>query len=123
MIPGEIVPAADPVEINAGCEPTLVTITNTGPVPVHLTAHFHVFEANPRLSFDRLRAWGMRLDAPASGSVRFDPGQTLAVPLVPIGGARVVHGFNGAVNGQLAERDPREALNDLITRGFTHAPA
>jgi urease beta subunit len=120
MIPGEIIPSSEPIEINAGLPSTPVNITNTGDVPVHLTAHFHVFEANPRLSFDRRRAWGMRLDAPSNGAVRIEPGQTVTANLVPIGGARVVHGFNGAVNGALDQTDPDEALRRLIARGFLH---
>jgi urease subunit beta len=123
MIPGQIIPAAGEVEINAGLPVTAISVTNTGDVPVHLTAHFHVFEANPRLAFDRRRAWGMRLDVPANGSVRFEPGETREIALVPIGGERVVHGFNGAVNGPLDEIDRDEALALLIERGFQHRPS
>jgi urease beta subunit len=120
MIPGEVIPGREPVEINAGLPVTSVDITNTGEVPVHVTAHFHVFEANPRLSFDRRKAWGMRLDVPSNGAVRFEPGQTARVDLVPIGGARVVYGFNSAVNGPLDQADADEALRSLIERGFLH---
>jgi urease subunit beta len=120
MIPGQIIPADDPIEINAGLPVTTVAVTNTGDVPVHLTAHFHVFEANPHLAFDRRRAWGMRLDVPANGSVRIEAGETRELTLVPIGGARVIHGFNGAVNGPLDETDVNEALAYLIERGFQH---
>jgi len=123
IIPGQILPADTPVEINAGLPATSVSMTNTGDVPVHLTAHFHVFEANPRLEFDRRRAWGMRLDVPANGSVRIEPGATLDVALVPIGGARIIHGFNGAVNGPLDEASVDEALTRLIARGFKHRDA
>ena len=120
MIPGEIVPSPEPVEINAGLPATTVDITNTSDIPIHLTAHFHVFEANPHLSFDRRRAWGMRLDVPSNGAVRFEPGQTVQVTLVPIGGARVVHGFNSAVNGPLDQTDQEAALQRLVERGFLH---
>ena len=120
MIPGEMVPAANPVEINAGLPVTTIAVTNSGDAPIHLTAHFHVFEANPRLAFDRRRAYGMRLDLPANGSVRFEPGETRAIALVPIGGKRVIHGFNGAVNGPLDGTDVDEALAWLIERGFLH---
>jgi urease beta subunit len=120
LIPGQIIPASGEVEINAGPPATPVSITNTSSYPVHLTAHFHVFEANPRLQFDRRKTWGMRPDVPANGAVRFEPGSTVDVPLVPIGGRRVVHGFQGVVNGSLDERDMQAALDELIARGFLH---
>jgi urease beta subunit len=122
MVPGQILPAADAIEINAGLPVMTVRVTNTGAVPVHLTAHFHVFEANPRLVFDRRRAWGMRLDVPANGSVRFEAGETREIALVPIGGKRVIHGFNDAVNGPLDETDADAALAKLVERGFLHQP-
>jgi urease beta subunit len=120
MIPGEIIPAADAVTLNAGLPVTLVSVTNTSPYPVHLTAHFHIFEANPALRFDRRAAWGQRLDAPTNGSVRLEPGETRELALVPIGGGRVMHGFNGAVEGPLDAIDADEALARLVTRGFLH---
>jgi urease beta subunit len=122
VIPGEILPADEPVRIDAGLPVTRVDVINTGPVPIHLTAHFHVFEANPRLRFDRRAAFGMRLKTHAKGSVRFESGETKSIELVPIGGARIVHGFNGAVNGPLAEVDPDEATARLVARGFLHEP-
>jgi urease beta subunit len=120
MIPGETVPTGAPVEINAGLPVTVVPVTNTGPVPIHLTAHFHIFEANPRLSFDRRKAYGMRLDLPSNGNVRIEPGATVELRLVPIGGRRVVYGFNGAVDGDLEEVGVEEALRRLVARGFLH---
>lgn len=122
MVPGQIIPAAGAVEINAGLPVTTIVVTNTGDVPIHLTAHFHVFEANPRLAFDRPRAWGMRLDLPASGSVRFEPGETREIAVVPIAGSRIVQGFNGAVNGSLDDTNIDEALSRLVERGFLHRP-
>lgn len=123
MIPGQIIPADDPVQINAGLQAIRIRVTNTGVVPVHVTAHFHVFEANPRLAFDRRRAYGMRLDVPANGSVRFAPGESREIALVPIGGKRVVQGFNGAVNGSLEDTDADVALAQLIERGFLYQPS
>lgn len=120
MIPGQVLPDDEPVEINAGLPVTIVTVTNTSRVPVHLTAHFHIFEANPRLRFDRRKAYGMRLDTHAKGAVRFEPGETKEIRLVPIGGARVIHGFNGAVNGPLDAIDADTALEELIRKGFEH---
>ncbi len=120
MIPGEILPAGEPVIINDGFEQLVLPVTNTGSVPVHLTAYYHVFEANPTLRFNRVRAWGMRPDVAATGAIRLEPGTTVNVPLVPIGGARIVRGFNGAVNGPLGDSDPQSALRQLIDRGFLH---
>ena len=122
MIPGEIIRRDEPVIINAGLPVTTIDITNTSPLPVHITAHFHVFEANPCLAFDRLAAWGMRLDVPSDGAVRLEPGATVSVNLVPIGGDRNVYGFQGVVNGSLDQSDPAEALARLIERGFQHVP-
>jgi urease beta subunit len=121
--PGAIIPASDdPVVINPDLPQATVRVTNTGDVPVHLTAHYHVFEANPRLRFDRRRAFGMRPDVPAGGAVRIEPGTTVEVPLVPIGGNRIVRGFNGLVDGPLDEVDIDDALKRAIDRGFLHEP-
>lgn len=120
MIPGEIIPASDPIEINSGSPVSALTITNTGKIPVHLTAHFHLFEANPRLKFDRRKAFGMRLATHAKGSVRFDPGETRTIGVVPISGARIVRGFQGAIDGPLDETDVDDAVAALIERGFLH---
>jgi urease beta subunit len=120
MIPGEIIPASDPIELNAGLPVTRVRVTKTSPYPVNLTAHFHIFEANPALRFDRRAAWGQRLDAPTNGSVRLEPGEARELGLVPIGGRRVIHGFNGAVEGPLNAVDVDEALAQLVARGFLH---
>lgn len=123
MIPGEIIPAGEPVTVNEDLPVTTITIENTGPATVQLTAHFHIFEANPRLRFDRIRAYGMRLDTHAKGAVRIPPGESRRVDLVPIGGRRVIHGFNGAVNGSLDELDAATATQQLVERGFLHEPA
>jgi urease beta subunit len=121
VTPGRIIPAIDPVELNTGLPVTRIMVTNTSPYPVHLTAHFHIFEANPALRFDRRKAWGMRLDAPTNGSLRLEPGATRELALVPIGGRRVIYGFNGAVDGPLEQCDPQTALAALQARGFLHA--
>jgi urease beta subunit len=119
--PGVIIPGSDaPIIINADLPRTTIQVTNTGEIPVHLTAHFHVFEANPRLKFDRRKAWGMRPDVPAGGAVRFEPGETASLPMVPIGGNRIVRGFNGLVDGPLDEIDVDTALDRAIARGFLH---
>ena len=120
MIPGEVLSTNEPVTINAGAEQRTIAVTNTGSVPVHITAHYHVFEANSRLRFNRLRAWGMRPDVPATGAIRVEPGATVDVPLVPIAGNRIVRGFNGAVNGPLDDADVEVALHRLMEKGFLH---
>jgi urease beta subunit len=120
--PGAILAASGSVDVNAGLPVTWVRITNVGDVPVHLTAHFHVFEANPRLRFDRRKAFGMRPDVPSGGAVRIEPGQTVDVPLVPIGGRRVVHGFHGFVDGALDQVEVDALLERMVVRGFLHQP-
>ncbi|MFJ3218245.1 urease subunit gamma [Kitasatospora sp. NPDC086801] len=99
-----------------------LAVRNTAEVPVSVTSHFHFFEANPRLAFDRAAAYGMHLAVPAGSSVRFDPGATVEVGLVPIGGDRVVIGFAGLVDGPLdAPRVKREALRRAAACGYLGA--
>ncbi len=101
MIPGEVFPAAGEIELNAGREALELEVANTGDRPVQVGSYYHFAETNPALSFDRAVARGRRLDIPAGTAVRFEPGQTRRVFLVPFAGARVVHGFRGAVEGAL----------------------
>ncbi len=101
MIPGEVFPATGEIELNAGREAVEMEVANTGDRPVQVGSHYHFAETNPALSFDRAAARGRRLDIPAGTAVRFEPGQTRRVSLVPIAGARVVHGFRGEVEGPL----------------------
>jgi len=91
-----------------GAEPTSVVVVNEAPVPVSVSSHFHFFEVNPRLRFDRAAAYGRHLDVPAGSTVAFPPGQPVTVGLVPIGGARVVVGFAGLVDGPLDAPGARE---------------
>jgi len=101
MIPGEIFAAAGDIELNPG-QPTIsVEVANTGDRPVQVGSHYHFYETNPALAFDRERARGMRLDIPAGTAVRFEPGQTRSVTLVPYRGERLVIGFNQKVMGKL----------------------
>jgi urease subunit gamma/beta len=127
--PGAVVPAAGsdpggPSRGRAGAEAVRVEVTNEAPVPISVTSHFHFFESNPRLRFDRRAAYGRRLDVPAGAVVRFDPGTTTPVDLVPFGGHRVVVGFAGLVDGPL---DGSGALEDALERaracGFADAGA
>ncbi len=101
MIPGEVFPAEGDIELNAGAPVTLLQVANTGDRPVQVGSHYHFAEANSGLSFDRAAARGMRLDIAAGTAVRFEPGQTREVALVPLSGARRVFGFNKAVMGGL----------------------
>ena len=101
MIPGEVLHGTGDVEINAGRPVTTLTVTNTGDRPVQVGSHYHFAEANPGLSFDRSAAWGTRLAVPAGTSVRFEPGVTREVPLVPLAGNRIVPGLRGECGGAL----------------------
>jgi urease subunit beta len=101
MIPGEIFAAPGEVEINAGRATVTLTVANTGDRPIQVGSHYHFYETNAALSFDREQARGCRLDIPAGTAVRFEPGQTREVRLVGYAGARRVVGFNGQINGAL----------------------
>jgi urease subunit beta len=118
-IPGELLVADEPVEINANRETATVTVENTGDRPAQVGSHYHFFETNPKLEFDRATAYGMRLNIPAGTSVRFEPGVEKDVELVGIGGERVVHGMAGLVNGELDDESVRErALARAKRQGF-----
>ena len=101
MIPGEVIPAAGDLTLNDGAAVTLLTVANTGDRPVQVGSHYHFAETNPGLAFDREAARGKRLDIPAGTAVRFEPGQTREVRLVPLSGGRIVYGFNQQVMGPL----------------------
>lgn len=101
MIPGEIFPADGEIELNAGQPVLTLTVANTGDRPVQVGSHYHFHETNAALAFDREKARGHRLDIPSGTAVRFEPGQTREVRLVPYGGTRTVYGFNQKVMGAL----------------------
>ncbi len=101
MIPGEIVVAAGELELNAGRPTVTLNVANTGDRPIQVGSHYHFYEANRALAFERDKARGCRLDIPAGTAVRFEPGQTREVRLVAYAGARRVFGFNGKINGAL----------------------
>ncbi|GLW62877.1 urease subunit beta [Actinomadura rubrobrunea] len=101
MIPGEIVPGGEPVALSPGRPRITVTVLNTGDRPVQVGSHYHFAVANPALRFDRDAAWGHRLDVPAGTSVRFEPGVTREVALVPLAGRRVVPGLRKEKAGAL----------------------
>jgi urease beta subunit len=101
MIPGEIITAPGEIELNAGQACVTLDVANSGDRPVQVGSHYHFFETNPALLFDRTAARGMRLDIAAGTAVRFEPGQTRSIRLTPFRGARTVYGFRGAVMGPL----------------------
>ena len=101
MIPGELIPADGDIELNAGLPRTTMTVANTGDRPIQVGSHYHFFETNPALTFDRAAARGQRLDIVAGTAVRFEPGQTREVTLIPYRGKRAVYGFRGDIMGAL----------------------
>lgn len=101
MIPGEIIAASGEIELNAGLSTVTLDVSNTGDRPVQVGSHYHFAETNGGLSFDRDKARGMRLDIPAGTAVRFEPGQTRQVTLIPLSGKREVYGFRQQVMGKL----------------------
>ena len=101
LIPGEIIPAQGEIELNLGKEVTTVRVSNSGDRPVQVGSHYHFFETNNALIFDRELTLGMHLDIPAGTAIRFEPGDTTDVKLVPYSGFRNAYGFNSLVNGSL----------------------
>jgi urease subunit beta len=102
MIPGEILVAEGEIALNNGAEITELAVANSGDRPIQVGSHYHFAETNPALLFDRAAARGKRLDIAAGTAIRFEPGQSRTIWLIPFGGARVVIGFRGAVMGSLA---------------------
>ncbi len=101
MVPGEIIAASGDLELNSGRETVTIKVANTGDRPIQVGSHYHFFETNAALRFDREGARGMRLDIPAGTAVRFEPGQERDVVLIPLGGNRTVYGFRQLVMGKL----------------------
>jgi urease subunit beta len=101
MIPGEVITQVGEIELNAGRPTVQLQVANTGDRPIQVGSHFHFYEVNEALNFDREQAKGMRLDIPAGTAVRFEPGDERDVTLVPFTGMRQVYGFNGKINGRL----------------------
>jgi urease subunit beta len=123
MIPGEYIIDGPDLELNAGRPVVTISVNNTGDRPVQIGSHYHFFEANKALVFDRPKAYGMRLDLPSGTSVRFEPGDTKEVKLIPYGGRRVVYGFNALVSGRLDEPYTREtSLKRCKDQGYGHKP-
>jgi urease subunit gamma/beta len=119
VVPGEIVTEDGEIEINAGRRTTTVSVVNTGDRPVQVGSHFHFFEANRELEFDRAAAFGMHLDVPAGTAKRFPPGEKVEVPLVEFGGSGEVWGLNNLTNGSIRSAATKKlALERARERGF-----
>ena len=124
MVPGEYIMDGAELELNHGRPVVTITVNNTGDRPIQVGAHYHFFETNKALVFDRVKAYGMRLDLPSGTSVRFEPGDTKEVKLVPYGGRRVVYGFNALVSGRLDDPYTREmSIKRCIEQGYGHKPS
>jgi urease subunit gamma/beta len=119
--PGEYRLAEGDVMLNDGRATTRVVVSNAGDRPIQVGSHFHFFEANPDLAFDRAEAFGMRLDIPAGTAVRFEPGDEREVDLVELGGARRVHGLNGLADGPTGDDRVVDALARAVASGFRGA--
>jgi urease beta subunit len=121
QIPGEWLLCADPIEINAGRRTLRISVRNTGDRPIQIGSHFHFFEVNPALAFDRPATLGMRLDVPSGQSIRFEAGDERDVELVAFGGFGRVIGFNGLLDAATSARPAvAEALQRAQSRGFSH---
>ena len=118
LVPGEVDPGEGSITINEGRETATVSVANTGDRPIQVGSHFHFFEANRALAFDRAAAYGMRLDIPAGTAVRFEPGDEREVDLVAYGGKQRVAGMNGLTNGATSDGDPGDALTRARDAGF-----
>ncbi|MGJ5628165.1 urease subunit beta [Nostoc sp. CALU 1950] len=101
MIPGEIITPAGEIELNVGRPTIKLQVSNTGDRPIQVGSHYHFYEVNTALNFDREKARGMRLDIPAGTAVRFEPGDEKEITLIPLVGTRQVYGFNAKINGNL----------------------
>jgi urease beta subunit len=124
MIPGEYFFDKGDLELNEGREVVTITVNNTGDRPVQIGSHYHFFEVNRALVFDRTKAYGMRLDLPSGTSVRFEPGDKKTVRLVPYGGHRTVFGFNALVSGRLDDPYTKEqSIKRCIDQGYGHKAA
>ena len=118
IVPGELLPGEGPIVGNVGGDTIELLVRNAGPWPIQVSSHYHFFEANRHLVFDRAAAFGMRLDVPAGDGVRLEPCEEQTVRLVPIGGRREAWGFNGLTNGKLDAAGKRRALRRARERGF-----
>lgn len=113
MIPGEIRTLTDDITINSGRDTCRLLVRNAGDRPIQVGSHFHFFEVNEALSFNRTTAYGMRLDIPSGTAVRFEPGEEKPVQLVAFGGSRTIYGLNRLTNGPVDKRNKQREANDV----------
>ena len=124
MIPGEYILKPKPIECNVGRPTVTITVVNTGDRPVQVGSHYHFFESNKQLEFDRTKAFGMRLNIAAGTAVRFEPGEEKEVILTTFGGNRVIHGFNNLVNGEtISAESKQKAMEKALAQGFKNKTA
>ncbi len=123
MKPGEVISSEAALPINQDRTAVTISVTNTSDHAVQVTSHYHFFEANKRLRFNRTAAYGKRLDVPSGSAVRWQPGETRDVTLIDIAGKRRVYGFQGLVNGQLTDEQRGEAFRLAQVRGFLNQEA
>jgi urease beta subunit len=121
MIPGEYLLGEGDIEANAGRRTVRLTVANTGDRPIQVGSHFHFFEANRALRFERRQAFGMRLNVPAGTAVRFEPGDEKVVTLVELAGAREVYGLNGLTDGPVGEQRRGQSVKRAAAGGFQGA--
>lgn len=120
MIPGEIFYREEPIVLNEGLKTKELTVTNIGDRAIQVGSHFHFFEVNKNLKFDRRKAFGYRLDIPAGNAIRFEPGQSHRVNLVELGGNSRVIGFNGLTNGVTSEKRLDEVMDTIVKLGYAN---
>lgn len=118
MIPGEMIARDTTIELNANREERTLSVANTGDRPIQVGSHYHFFETNKLLSFDREVAYGMRLDIPSGTSVRFEPGETKTVQLVCVGGRRRMFGLNNLTQTQVNESTRAASMENAREKGF-----
>lgn len=119
MIPGEIIPKQENITLNAGLKEATIHVQNSGDRPVQVGSHYHFFETNKLLKFDREAAFGYRLDIPAGTSVRFEPGEEKDIQLVEMGGQKRFYGLNNLTNGAATEKNKKDSLERAKQAGYT----
>jgi urease subunit beta len=123
MIPGEYILKDDDIIANEGRATVKITVVNTGDRPVQIGSHFHFFEVNKQMEFDRGKSFGMRLNIAAGTAVRFEPGEEKDIELVEFGGDKKIFGFNDLVNGSVKEKHKKKAVEVMTAKQFKNKPA
>jgi urease subunit beta len=118
MIPGEYILKNDDIIANEGRATIKITVVNTGDRPVQIGSHFHFFEVNKQMEFNREQAFGMRLNIPAGTAVRFEPGEEKQVELVEFGGSKKIYGFNNLVDGKINDKHKKQAIENAASNNF-----